>query len=279
MAHTPTYHLLALDVDGTTLDSHKRVTPGVRAAVAGLAARGVPVTWCTGRNLLEVEGPHEALPEVRYGVLANGALVYDFGEGRTVCETPIPADSLLEAIEAAHAMGATVHLMTADGSFMDQDILDHPDLYYMGPYHEMHARTATAADVSAFVRVHPAATLKVNLYHRDIATREATLGRLRGSGLTMTYSEVTSLECTADGVSKGRGLGQLAAHLGIPMSQVVSVGDGPNDRPALEVAGLAVAMGSAPDDVKALCGLVVADSDHDGVAEAIARAFPESAPK
>lgn len=269
----PTYRMLTLDVDGTTLNSHKQVTPRVRAAVANLAACGVPVSWCTGRNLLEVAGPHEALPEVRYGVLANGSLVYDFAEGRAVREAPIPADLLLEAIEAAHAAGAAVHLMTATESLMDQDILDHPDLYQMGPYHEMHARTATAVDVAAYVRDHPAATLKVNLYHRDTQTREATLGRLRDSGLTLTYSEITSLECTAPGTGKGRGVACLASHLGIPMSQVVSVGDGPNDRPALGVAGLAVAMGSAPDDVKALCGLVVADSDHDGVAEAIARAF------
>lgn len=277
MTQATTYRMLTLDVDGTTLDSHKRVTPGVRAAVSGLVSRGIPVSWCTGRNAAELSDPRAELPEIRYGVLMSGALVYDFERKTSLREVPLPADLLLEAIALAEEVGAAAHLMTADGSYMDQDILDHGARYHMALYHPLHARTAVGVDSpSDFVRAHPTATLKANLYHRDAKTREATRARLEASGLTLAFSEASSLECTSPGVSKATGTAALASSLGITPSEVVAVGDAPNDLPALRAAGLAVAMGNASEEVKRTCDLVVADNDHDGVAEAIARAFPEA---
>jgi len=73
------------------------------------------------------------------------------------------------------------------------------------------------------------------------------------------------------GVSKGQALKNLAAHYGIDLNNVMAIGDGSNDIPLLETAGLAIAMGNAPQELLAEADYVTADVEHNGVALAIRR--------
>jgi HAD superfamily hydrolase (TIGR01484 family) len=113
--------------------------------------------------------------------------------------------------------------------------------------------------------------LKLNLYHRDEASRARTVERIKAAGLetALALAESTSLECSAKGIDKGVGLKKLCEHLGLPLEQTIAVGDADNDTMALKTAGLAVAMGNATEPIKALADVIVADCDHNGCAEAI----------
>ena len=72
-------------------------------------------------------------------------------------------------------------------------------------------------------------------------------------------------------VNKGRSLQIVANHLNVTMDRVMAIGDSWNDSPLLEAAGLGVAMGSAPEELRAVAHAVVADVENDGVAEALER--------
>jgi hydroxymethylpyrimidine pyrophosphatase-like HAD family hydrolase len=74
---------------------------------------------------------------------------------------------------------------------------------------------------------------------------------------------------TAAGVSKAEGVGAVADDLGVLVSDVMMVGDGHNDLPAIEAVGWGVAMGNAEPEVIAAARLIVADVDAHGAAEAI----------
>ena len=80
-----------------------------------------------------------------------------------------------------------------------------------------------------------------------------------------------NFEITAAGVSKGAGLRLLCRRLGLDIRQTIACGDEGNDVSILRAAGLGVAMGNATAEAKAAADVVVADCDHDGVAEAIGR--------
>ena len=79
--------------------------------------------------------------------------------------------------------------------------------------------------------------------------------------------------CFADvnprGVTKASGIASFAREMGIGIDETVAFGDGGNDVPMLEAAGLGVAMGNASDEVKARAGYVTASVDDDGLAQAL----------
>ena len=268
------YKLLALDMDGTLLDSCKHVLPRTAAALEELASRGVTVALSTGRCPVELDDYLPQLGGVRYGCLISGALVYDLRERRALASTPIDTELVLQALDAGADEGAMLHLLCADASVARPDDISHMADFHMEVYQPMFGRICLKVDdVAAYAAPHPADVLKVNLYHRDEASRCRTRERLADLPLTLADAETTSLECSAQGVSKALGLEQLCDYLGISMGQVVAVGDAPNDAAALQAAGCAVAMGNADPQIKAMADLVVADNDHDGIVEAIERLF------
>ena len=71
------------------------------------------------------------------------------------------------------------------------------------------------------------------------------------------------------GVSKGEAMKELANFLGVNTAEVIAIGDGLNDIPLLEAAGLPVAMGNAFPEVKKVAKYTTLDVDHGGVAEVV----------
>jgi Cof subfamily protein (haloacid dehalogenase superfamily) len=78
------------------------------------------------------------------------------------------------------------------------------------------------------------------------------------------FSDITPL-----GVDKGKGIGYMAHYLGFPISETMALGDGGNDVPMFQCAGIGVAMGQSQSDVQAQADYVTSDVDHEGVAQAL----------
>lgn len=270
------YRLLALDMDGTLLDSHKQVLTETASAIERLAARGVAIAYSTGRNPVELSDYVAELPAIRYGSCISGALVYDFATHASIFARAFDTKLALDVLGIAAEEQPMVHMLCANASVAQERDIRRMESFHMGIYQGMFDRLCTrVADPADYVRAHAGEVCKINLYHTDEASRARTRARLEGAGLPLQLAdaEVTSLECSPAGVSKAEGLSKLCEHLGISLAEVVAVGDAPNDTQALRVAGLAVAMGNATPDIKRLADVVVADNDHNGIAEVIERYF------
>lgn len=270
------YRLLALDMDGTLLDSSKQVLPRTARALERLAAMGVAVAFSTGRGPAELSDYVPDLPFIRYGSCISGGLVYDFSAKRTVFVRPFETGLALDVLAVAAEEQPMVHILTTTQSIAAAEALPHMADFHMGTYQLMFDRICRPAEnMPTFVRAQEGTVCKINLYHRDAAARERTRMRLEAAGLAVqtAYAETTSLEVSPAGVSKAEGLLRLCGYLGITVEQAVAVGDAPNDTQALQVAGLPVAMGNATPGIKALAKMVVADNDHDGIAEVVSQVF------
>lgn len=267
--------LLALDMDGTLLTSEKTVSSSTWAALKRLHEKGVALSLCTGRNAVEAlwslggtAGP------IRYGIIASGAVTYDFEEKRTLAMHPIAAPIASKIVQAAKEEQAMCVLFYPDACICRKKDADHMDTFHMGVYQSMYqAVYHFEDDLAGYIEEHPEGIVKVLVYHTDAAARERTRRRVEGLGVRLADSETTSLECSAEGISKAKGLEALSHELGIPLSDMAVAGDAPNDLDALKAAGCAIAMGNATPEVKAIADIVVADNDHDGIVEAARRLF------
>lgn len=266
------YKLIALDMDGTLLNTKKEISPVTLAMLHRAEAEGKEIVLSTGRGVAELQEYEEKLKVVRYLNGTSGAVVYDWKEKKVVVENPLDPEELKMILNAGKKEDAMVHLFTVEQALIQRSHLDHLEEYHMGVYRNMYETMAKKVDnIYTYYAEHPFPVTKCNLYHRCVESRARTEKRLKEAGLSsaMVHSEITALEFNAAGVNKGAGLLQLCNHLNISPDEVIAVGDADNDLEVLKIAGLAVAMGNANEKVKALADVIVADCDHDGCAEAI----------
>lgn len=263
------YELIALDMDGTTLTANKRLLDETVRDIDAAAKAGKTVVLCTGRCVPELAPYRERLASVRYAAAVSGAVVYDLWEDKTLFSVGIERELVLRIVAVADAYGAMAHLLAEDASVLRRDQAVHSADFGMGPYQELFTTVARLVDDVAAEASRRSSVPKVNVYFRSPEDRAAAYETLKALTLTVTYAENAGLEMSPPGVTKATGLRYLADRLGIGMERVIAVGDGDNDRPMLAAAGLAVAVGNADPSVLNMADAVVADSDHNGVGQAI----------
>ena len=269
----PDYRLIALDMDGTLLTSDKRISPNTLATLRRCAERGVHVCLSTGRAVVELEDYREEMRgTVSLASLLSGGHLLDLERQQTIAAHPFdPGIALTIAQQGLREHAMVVVLTTSATAAMPQDVARMDELG-LGIYQPLYYQHCTLCDdVLSFIAAHEQEICKVNLYHPSQEARKRSAAQLADLPIQAAYSEAASLECSPQGVSKASGLEALCDHVGIGIEQSIAVGDGFNDVDVLRVAGLSVAMGNAPHEVKALADVVVADNDHDGIVEVVER--------
>ena len=267
------YRIIALDMDGTLLTSDKTIAPDTVRDIRAASERGIHVVYCTGRAVPELKLYFDMVPMMRYAVCSTGALVYDRVEKRCIDRRPVRSELAAALAETAKRYRAMPHILTDDETIVAADDVTHMKDFHAGIYQPMFERiTRKVADMAEEAR-HLTSIGKVNIYFRSSEDCHACYEELRTLPLSFAMPEETTLEMTAQGVTKGSGLKALADYLHIPMAQTVGIGDSDNDRAMLHDAGLSIAMGNAQADIKAQCDLITEDNDHNGVGEAIRLIF------
>jgi Cof subfamily protein (haloacid dehalogenase superfamily) len=258
--------LLALDLDGTLVEPREPVRQAVIDAVKRAQAAGVRVTIVTGRmyvgakpfaNELELDGPI---------VLYQGAVLADARTGRFEREVSLANAVAMRIYAAAKERGLHVQFYRDDRFYVEND----------NAYARLYARTSGTEPVVVASLPDTFAgrdSTKVNIVTDADRTAEVLvlMESVCGPDAYVTRSNPEFVEMLNPAVDKGVALRLVAEHHGIPIERVMAIGDSYNDLPLLRAAGFAVAMGSAPPELKAEADAVVGDVAHDGVAEAIDR--------
>ena len=269
----PGYRLLALDMDGTLLTSDKRISPHTVDALRTATEAGVTVALCTGRTTAELMDYRPQLEGVvSHAVLVSGGVLRNMTTGETIHARSLALDLARSVVAQGLRENAIVQVLTPEYSVMTHRDVDRmPDLG-QGIYQGLARMWGHLVDdIPAFVEAHPNDVCKINLHHVDAASCERSYRVLESLPVQLAGGEAASIEVTPQGVTKGTGLQMLCDHLGIGLEQAIAVGDGGNDLDVLPVAGLAVAMGNSSPEVLACADVVVADNDHDGIAEVVDR--------
>lgn len=259
--------LLVSDLDGTLVDAHKRLTPGTIAAVARLRAAGVGFTVISARpmsGIVPLLGPL-ALD----GTVAafNGGILFR-RDGTVLSRETIPPAVARGVIAIAAGKGVDTWVFADDRWYATDGHGPHTDSERVSSAQE----PVVVADLSPLLE----RADKITFVSDDTARLHALYEACRnahGDAATIAQSQAYYLDVTALAANKGDGIAALAQASRVPLDQVAAVGDQANDLPMLARAGLPIAMGNAPDAVRAAArdrgGHVTLANDRDGVAHAI----------
>ena len=269
-----TYKLLAFDMDGTVLNSQKKISPRTLEAINSLVKCGVYVVVSTGRNLAELSDYRAAFKGIHYGIVISGGMIYDLLKDAPVKVHAVDEPTILKLIDFGLETRAMIHLHTTHRSVARASDIHNMAAFNMSIYQDMFERVCERCDdCREFVLTHPGEVIKVNLYHRDKISRDKNFARISKMNLSISYAEAFNLEMSPANVTKASGLVELCDFLKLDLRETVAIGDADNDKEILQTAGLGVAMGNASDAIKNLADLVTLDNDHDGVASAIEKIF------
>jgi hypothetical protein len=255
--------LVVCDVDGTLVDSHKKLTKGTEAAIARLREGGIGFTIISARPRSGMIWIAEALKlDVPMGAF-NGGIV--FRRDGSVAEHHM--------IDAEVARGMFDLIGDAE---VDRWVFAGDD-WYASSDRGVHVEHETLASNQApIVR----SDFDDLLDHADkitfVSDDEALLAGLHeraaarfGDDATVVQSQTYYLDVTALKANKGDGISALAKALDVPLGETIAIGDQANDIAMFERAGRAIAMGNATEAVKAKADDTTTGNDEDGVAHAI----------
>lgn len=265
----PHVRLLALDIDGTLLDSRHLLTPAVRGAVRDAAGRGVEIVLCSARGPVGLQPILRELGLRGCSVAFSGALRCRTAPGAP--SEPLGGErmelSLARAVALrGRALGVSVGWWDTDDWFVDAR--DGPIAYEAGVIQaEPHLADLARLELAPFKLQ---CMVPMDRIDRLVALRAACPPALAAS-----FSNPNYLEVVRAGTDKASGLARLGEQLGVPLAEMAAIGDGENDLAMLAEVGLGIAMGNARPSVRAAAAWITAGNDEDGVARAVERMVRE----
>ena len=270
--------IVALDLDGTLLDSQKRLSEANRRALAEAAEKGVLIVPTTGRFFGMMPPAVRDLPFVRYAITINGAQVYDRAEDAAIVRDEIPLGMAIDLMRLLDGYDVIYDCYRSNWGWMTAALQAKAEGYatdahylkmvreFRKPVDDLKAHlvaTAAEGDVQ-----------KVMMFSRNAPGGEAVAAAIMAEvsakfpAIKTTASTWNNLEFNIATAHKGNALRRFAEHLGFTLDDCMAVGDGLNDLSMVEAAGIGVAMSNAHPAVLAAADHVTGSNDEDGVAAA-----------
>ena len=260
------YKMIVLDLDDTLLRDDGTISPRTKEALMSAQEAGVKVVLASGRPTYGMIGLADELELERFGsyILSfNGAKIINWKTKEEVFSSTLSP-------QLAHEL----HVMSVEEgvsalTYVGNDIVTEAANEYTRI--ESQITGMKIVEVPSFAEAVQVPVVKVLMVadpEKLVKVEEKLKVKLDGQ-LYVSRSKPFFLEFTEVGVNKGTSLHHLIQQLGIERSEVIAMGDGYNDVTMLEFAGLGVAMGNAPEEIKQMADYVTDTNMNDGVAQVV----------
>lgn len=270
-----TIRLIAMDIDGTLLDSRHELPDANRDAILEAHSQGIEIVLVTGRRFDFARPIAERVPCDLALIINNGALIKSKG-GKTHLRHLLPRTIAREVLQATlefRAGAAVVFDRPRENQLIFEQI-DWSDAVSSGYYQRNREFIAECTPLEDCLTEDPIQVMFVG----SVTRMRAALAIVRKMdcspqfGLAHTeyeHRDLSILDVISAGSSKGAALSEWARRRGIARSEVMAIGDNWNDRDMLEFAGLPVVMGNSVTELKSLGWTITGTNDECGVATAI----------
>jgi len=259
------YKLVAVDMDGTLLNEKLEISARTKKAIVKAKEQQVQVTLATGRMYKSVlpfaQELELEIPLITY----NGALVKDSATGEVYYHEPVPLPHAKEIIRLVKKKKVNLNLYVDDTLYVKE--LNEWTQAYMSI---AKVEAIPVGDLEAFLEDDPTKMLLIG-EPEELARITREIRERLEDKVEITKSKPYFLEIISWQVTKGQALKALADKFRIKREEVVAFGDSYNDLSMLEYAGLGVAMGNAPQEIKEKADLLTLSNEEEGVADVLER--------
>ncbi|HBV76964.1 MULTISPECIES: sugar-phosphatase [Vibrio] len=261
------YKLIAIDMDGTLLNSDHRITEENKQAIAAARAKGIHIVLASGRPL---DGMLTALQELDmdsdedFVISYNGSMVQKVASKTAIRQEILTGSDAKLIAEWAKKLNVSVHAFS-----IKEGLITPKNNKYTA--HECNINGITLTEMSFEDLEDNDAILKAMMVEEEAELSQAIndLPTDLYNQFTIVRSAPFFLEFMHKTSDKGAGVQALAEHLGINASEVITMGDAGNDHHMLKYAGLGIAMGNATEETKAIADYITDTNNNSGVARAI----------
>lgn len=256
------YKLIAIDIDGTLLNDEHQLSEVTIQTVRRVHDEGATIVLCSGR------APQSVFPIL--DLLGLEGTIIAHNGASTV---------LSEGHEVVHDYSFETKEYTALFNFLRDkkvhfDVCTPFDLFVesatqeeMDIYAQFFVQPILIPDVMEIPRI-----VKMTLAaEQDLIDEAEKVLRDRGMiiGLNMFRSGLNFVDLVHEKATKGNALKEFADSIGVKYDQIMAIGNYYNDVEMIKLAGLGIAMGNSPDDLKQLAQDVTVTNNEDGVAKAL----------
>ncbi|WP_086348586.1 Cof-type HAD-IIB family hydrolase [Candidatus Enterococcus clewellii] len=260
--------LVAIDLDGTLLNSQKQISDKDKKTLSLAKEQGVKIVICTGRPLAAIVGYLDELglnEPGDYSITFNGGLVQKNDTGEIIEKALMPLEHIHELYELAVSLnipldvlseGTVLHLPTSE---------EYPSIY--GRLNNLLTFEPIVLTEMAADRIYNKAVVAIDEEYLDEQIKKIPAEFYERYEVIKTRSNL--LEFMPKGITKAYGISLLARDLAIKQEEVMTIGDEENDLPMIEYAGIGVAMENAVEMVKKAADVITKNNDQSGVAEAV----------
>lgn len=266
--------LIALDLDGTLLNSEKCLSKRNKEALVQCIQRGIQIIPATGRALNGIMEEIRTIPGINYAITTNGGSIADLANGKSLNRHALSNKKALEIFQIIKKYNAMYDPYINGRGVTQPEFVEHMAQYGLPPVIQKMIRITrdTVPDIIRHVKECGEEVEKINIYLNSLEELEVLRGELSSmDGIIISSSLKNNLEINAPGATKGNALTWLSGYLGIDRDATLAFGDGENDISMLEAAGFGIAMANGLEVVKQVADEITLTNDEDGVAAAMER--------
>jgi Cof subfamily protein (haloacid dehalogenase superfamily) len=258
------YKLVALDMDGTMLNENRKLNYRVKDAIRKVREMGVNVILVSGRGYTAIKKFVDELELDEIVVSLNGAAATDCSGEKLIFSENIDKNICKKMILLCEEMEIPTMLFTGNDVFVES--INKGTEFFMN--HDQ-AKVKPVGKLSKFFDGQPVGKLLMTEDNQRLVTLRDKSLKVFDDKLTVTFSLPYYLEAYSPNINKGIILEKIGLYYGIKKEEMIAMGDGENDIPMIEYAGMGIAMGNAVQALKDKANYITLTNIEDGVAYAL----------
>lgn len=283
------YKLIAMDLDGTLLNSYGEVSKENKEAIKNAIERGIEIVIASGRMKSAIDSIAEEIGATNYIISGNGTILYDNKNNKILYQSFLKKEKVLQIIKICEENSIFYNIYTENQIITKN--LNYNVLYYnyenSKKIEEKQIQINIVENIYNYIEKNDINIVKITVCDENQAIFNRIINKINKiteinvlevehmsrkrikSGteeinIGYYYTEIVNKD-----VNKWTAIKKLIEHLGIQEKEVIAIGDNVNDKEMVENAGIGVAVGKSWLEVKKIGDIFVADNNSNGVAEAI----------